>query len=70
MTAIVARRIPVACDDCGDDLWATAGPAGSLWCPTHGHIVDVLAEPPVTGWVHLYYGGKAGGEWVHFGDLR
>lgn len=48
---------------CDEDLVRTYGPAGSLWCPWHGHVLDVLAQPPLTGVVHLNYGGGRG-EWV------
>jgi len=41
---------------CDEDLVRTYGPAGSLWCPWHGHVLDVLAQPPLTGSVHLNFG--------------
>lgn len=34
---------------CVEDLLRTLGPAGSLWCPVHGHVLDVLAPPPLAG---------------------
>ncbi len=32
---------------CARNVWRTHGPAGSLWCPDHGHLMDVLAQPPL-----------------------
>lgn len=73
MSIDVARPAGVMCgieyllgiryEECPEDLWRTYGPAGSLWCPVHGHVLDVFPSPPLTASVHLNYGGGKG-EWV------
>jgi hypothetical protein len=40
---------------CEESVVRTAGPAGSLWCPVHGHVLDVLAPKPLTGTVILTF---------------
>lgn len=55
-------------DACQQRLFRTYGPAGSLWCPEHGHLLDVFPSPPLTGVVHLNYGGGRG-EFVRLEDL-
>lgn len=69
-----SRRVAVDCGtplpagggSCDEPLWITYGPAASLWCPWHGHVLDVLPSPPLVGSVHLNYGGGKG-EWIELG---
>lgn len=49
---------------CDHALNRTYGPAGSLWCPVHGHVFDVLAQPPLTGVVHLNFGDVKQNGWA------
>ena len=60
------RDCPV---QCMHDLWRTYGPAGSLWCPDHGHVLDVFPSPPLTGSVHLNFGRIEQNGWVELSDL-
>jgi len=46
------RHFGPACEEC---LWRTHGPAGSLWCPIHGHVIDLDPTPPLEGIVFLDY---------------
>jgi hypothetical protein len=54
VTLDVPKRMPVDCgypiDEpgryCTVQLWRTYAPAGSLWCPVHGHVVDVNPTTP------------------------
>lgn len=58
-TAIVCGTPLPAAGYCDEDLWRTLGPASSLWCPWHGHVLDVPPSPPLTGVVILCGPGGA-----------
>lgn len=55
-------------DRCEEELVQTESPASTLWCPAHGDVVDVRPSPPLSGAVHLNYGGGKG-EWARLPDL-
>lgn len=45
----VRRRMPVFHEgptDCRAYLYRTYAPARTLWCPSHGHVVDATVPPP------------------------
>lgn len=56
--------VPLACEE---DLVRTESPASTLHCAVHGDVVDCRPSPPLSGVVHLNYGGGRG-EWVRLGD--
>jgi hypothetical protein len=71
LPSMAAERSVVYCgiEGCPLDLWQTPGPAGSMWCPVHGHLVNLYPEPPLDDvTVHLNYGGGRG-ETVRLEDL-
>lgn len=73
----VPKRMPVDCgvEDALDPsgyctllVWRTYAPAGSLWCPKHGHLIDVLPPAPLSGVAILC--GPDGSTAVDLGELQ
>jgi len=54
---------------CPYDVERTHGPAGSLHCPDHGHVLDVFPTPRASGVVFLDY-TDGHSEVVNLEDLR